>query len=123
MKVLAAKLITWEATASDWSAWRATVRECLVRFAAVPAEQSETKRQRQKAANQTSRPSTVFLHTKCRRDWHSRIGLTSHTLKLYLQTRHQPQCSSMLWLVTCNRLVNLGICKQQHLYPKTKNLI
>ena len=29
----------------------------------------------------------------------------------------------MLRLVTCNRLVNLGISKQQHLYLKTKNLI
>ena len=29
----------------------------------------------------------------------------------------------MLRLVICNRLVNLGISKQQHLYLKTKNLI
>ena len=29
----------------------------------------------------------------------------------------------LLRLVTCNRLVNLGISKQQHLYLKTKNLI
>ena len=29
----------------------------------------------------------------------------------------------VLRLVTCNRLVNLGISKQQHLYLKTKNLI
>ena len=31
--------------------------------------------------------------------------------------------SLLLRLVTCNRLVNLGISKQQHLYLKTKNLI
>ena len=30
---------------------------------------------------------------------------------------------NVLWLVICNRLVNLGISKQQHLYLKTKNLI
>ena len=29
----------------------------------------------------------------------------------------------LLRLVTCKRLVNLGISKQQHLYLKTKNLI
>ena len=29
----------------------------------------------------------------------------------------------VLRLVTCNRLVNLGISKQQHLYLKTNNLI
>ena len=29
----------------------------------------------------------------------------------------------VLRLITCNRLVNLGISKQQHLYLKTKNLI
>ena len=29
----------------------------------------------------------------------------------------------VLRLVICNRLVNLGISKQQHLYLKTKNLI
>ena len=29
----------------------------------------------------------------------------------------------LLRLVICNRLVNLGISKQQHLYLKTKNLI
>ena len=29
----------------------------------------------------------------------------------------------VLRLVTCNRLVNLGISKQQHLYLRTKNLI
>ena len=31
--------------------------------------------------------------------------------------------AQMLRLVICNRLVNLGISKQQHLYLKTKNLI
>ena len=31
--------------------------------------------------------------------------------------------NKVLRLVTCNRLVNLGISKQQHLYLKTKNLI
>ena len=31
--------------------------------------------------------------------------------------------SNMLRLVNSNRLVNLGISKQQHLYLKTKNLI
>ena len=30
---------------------------------------------------------------------------------------------NLLRLVTCNRLVNLGISKEQHLYLKTKNLI
>ena len=29
--------------------------------------------------------------------------------------------SHVLLFVTCNRLVNLGISKQQHLYLKTKN--
>ena len=29
----------------------------------------------------------------------------------------------LLRLVICNRLVNLGISEQQHLYLKTKNLI
>ena len=29
----------------------------------------------------------------------------------------------LLRLVDCNRLVNLGISQQQHLYLKTKNLI
>ena len=29
----------------------------------------------------------------------------------------------VLWLVYCDRLVNLGISKQQHLYLRTKNLI
>ena len=29
----------------------------------------------------------------------------------------------MLRLVTCNRLMNLGISKQKHLYLRTKNLI
>ena len=31
--------------------------------------------------------------------------------------------NNLLRLVTCNRLVNLGISKEQHLYLKTKNLI
>ena len=31
--------------------------------------------------------------------------------------------NNLLQLVTCNRLVNLGISKQQHLYLRTKNLI
>ena len=44
--------------------------------------------------------------------------LCEQTLLLHLYT-----VKIMLRLVTCNRLVNLGISKQQHLYLKTKNLI
>ena len=42
--------------------------------------------------------------------------------RLMIDIKHQPE-RVLLRLVTCNRLVNLGISKQQHLYLKTKNLI
>ena len=38
-------------------------------------------------------------------------------------SRARRKAVALLRLVTCNRLVNLGISKQQHLYLKTKNLI
>ena len=42
---------------------------------------------------------------------------------LCLVTLYSVSCNTMLRLVNCNRLVNLGISKQQHLYFSTKNLI
>ena len=43
---------------------------------------------------------------------------------MYLTTAENNSCITfpLLRLVTCNRLVNLGISKQQHLYLRTKKI-
>ena len=50
-------------------------------------------------------------------------GMWSNWINQWSQSELKELQRAVLRLVTCNRLVNLGISKQQHLYLKTKNLI
>ena len=83
LKALNVDVNTWEATASERSAWRQTVREGISNYEEILAQQSEAKRQRRKAL--VNRPATDFICPTCQRDCHSRIGLTSHTRRCSTQ--------------------------------------
>ena len=72
-------LTTWEAVASDRTAWRQTVQKGLSSFEQSLTQQAEAKRKRRKARGQADRPSTDFTYVQCGRDCRSRVGLSSHT--------------------------------------------
>ena len=60
-----------------------------------------------------------LLNTMLRKE----IQLRSLPLSLIQVPNRYHRSNHLLWFVNGNRLVNLGISKQQHLYLKTKNLI
>ena len=67
LKALNIDLDTWEAAASDRTAWRRTIEVGLSRFEETLAQQSVVKRLRRKlvAQSQTDRPAPVFPCVKC----------------------------------------------------------
>ena len=79
LKALGIDINGWETLASNRSAWRQAVQQGLLEFEETLAEQAETKRQTRKAQNQGDRPATDQICPLCGRDYHSRIGLSSHT--------------------------------------------
>ncbi|XP_050707960.1 uncharacterized protein LOC126993145 [Eriocheir sinensis] len=79
LKALHINTDSWEATASERSAWRQAIQQGLHVFEETLAQQSEAKRQRRKAQNPADQPVSIFTCDQCGRDCHSRIGLSSHT--------------------------------------------
>ena len=76
-------LNNWEATALERKTWRQTVHKGLTKFEETLTQQSKVKRQKRKARSQTDKTASEFLCTRCGRDCHSRIGLTSHTRRCF----------------------------------------
>ena len=79
LKALGIDINKWETVDSERSARRQVLQQGLSEFEETLAEQVETKRQTRKALNQGDRPATDHICSHCRRDCHSRIGLSSHT--------------------------------------------
>ena len=79
LKALNIDLNTWEETASQRATWRSTVREGLNNLEASLRQQAEAKRQMRKTRTMSNTAASEFLCTRCGKDCHSRIGLTSHT--------------------------------------------
>ena len=59
-KAMDINLTTWEAVASDRTAWRQTVQKGLSSFEQSLTQQTEPKRQRRKPRSQADRPATDF---------------------------------------------------------------
>ena len=79
LKAMNIDLTTWEAVASDRTAWKQTVKKGLSSFEHSLTQQAKVKRKRRKARSQAERPATDFTCVQCGRDSHSRVGLSSHT--------------------------------------------
>ena len=79
LKAMDIDLTTREPVAPHKTAWRWTVRKGLSSFEQSLTQQAEAKRKRRKARGQAYRPATDFTCVQCGRDYHSCVGLSSHT--------------------------------------------
>ncbi|XP_078792127.1 uncharacterized protein LOC144987080 [Oryzias latipes] len=70
---------TWESQADDRPIWRLAVRQGTTDAEAKRNENAVQKRTRRKHRQQQLQEPSSFTCTKCGRDWHSRIGLHSHS--------------------------------------------
>lgn len=69
---------SWESLADDRQVWKLAVRQGTSRAEAERKEYAVQKRSRRKQRQQHPQPS-AFSCTKCGKDYHSRIGLHSHS--------------------------------------------
>ena len=79
IKVLGINTDTWEAVASDRSAWKHTVQDRLAQFEEDSTQRAKEKRRQRKEQPPADRGATAFTCAICGRDCHSRIGLHSHS--------------------------------------------
>lgn len=79
LKAVNIDLSTWEETAMKRDTWRLTVKEGLKNLEDTLAQKAKDKRLRRKMQSATETAASEFLCSNCRKDCHSRIGLTSHS--------------------------------------------
>ena len=68
----------WEAHAADRDNWRLTVKHGTKRNEERRRTQMEEKRARRKERQQHPQADSIFVCSKCQKDCHARIGLTTH---------------------------------------------
>ena len=78
MKDLEINTNTWEAIAADRSRWKTTLTQRLKSGEEKRIQSAAAKREKRKAQALAAPAESNFICGQCRRDCHSRIGLSSH---------------------------------------------